>query len=81
MPGRYMKPFGAIRAWLSAADYFAATERATDELVARVARNNVLFQQGLTMDEAEQAHLSTEGDKAVERLARRFGRGQTQSRQ
>ena len=75
-----MKSLGAIRAWLSAADYYAARERATDELVARVARNNVLFQQGLTMDEAEQARLSGEADKAVERLARRFGRGRAQSR-
>lgn len=75
-----MRSFGAIRAWLSAADYFAARERATDEMVARVARNNVLFQQGLTMDEAEQARLSKEGDKAVERLARRFGRRRARSR-
>ena len=67
-----------MRRWLSAADYFAAREQATDESIARVARNNVLFQQGLIMDEAEQARLSGEGDKAVERLARRFGRGGTQ---
>ena len=63
----------AMRDRMSLADYYAAKDRATDEIIARVARNNVLFQNGLVMDESERSRMSEEADEAMERLERQFG--------
>ncbi len=62
----------AMRDRMSLADYFAAKDRATDEIVARVARRNVLFQSGQVMDESELRRMSEKADDAMKRLERRF---------
>lgn len=62
----------AMRDRMSLADYFAAKDRATDEIIARVARRNVLFQGGQVMDESELRRMSEKADDAMKRLERRF---------
>lgn len=62
----------AMRDRMSLADYFAAKDRATDEIIARVARRNVLFQSGQVMDESELRRMSEKADDAMKRLERRF---------
>jgi|HubBroStandDraft_4_1064222.scaffolds.fasta_scaffold3140281_1 hypothetical protein len=54
--------------WLTLADYEAAKARATEEIVARLSRGNIVVQNGWFMDEAALANLSLAGDLAISRL-------------
>ena len=62
----------AMRNRMSLADYFAAKDRATDEIIARVARHNTLFQRGAVMDESELRRNSEKADDDIRRLERLF---------
>ena len=67
---RCVKSIRDLWKWVSLEGYMAEKDRATDEIVARLARNNVLFQEGLIMDESEQLRMSREADDAMRRLMR-----------
>lgn len=56
--------------WTSLADYDAAKEQATVDVVARFSRGNVSVQNGQVLDEADLRKVSTEGDQALAKLDR-----------
>ena len=60
----------AIYDWLTLADYKAAKERATAQIVARFARGNTAVQNGQYIDEDKLRDLSAAGDRATESLRR-----------
>lgn len=51
-------------------DYERAKQTATQEILGRYARGNVLVQQGSVMDDAEFDALCQEGDAAMEAIRR-----------
>ena len=61
--------------WFFLADYDAAKEQATDNVVARYARGNANFQNGAILDADDLDKLSADGDDALERLNRRMPTG------
>ncbi len=67
--------------WLRLADYSAAKEKATDDVVARYSRGNVAAQNGEYIDREKLDALSEEGDKAMTALDKimrgRTGHGRT----
>jgi hypothetical protein len=65
--------FRAIIDWLTLADYEAAKERATEQIVARFARGNTAVQNGQYIDEDKLRDLSAAGDRATESLRRYVG--------
>lgn len=67
-----LRAWRGIYGWLTLADYEAAKEKATDDIIARYARGNVNFQNGSSMDEEALGKLSAEGDRAMDRLRQRI---------
>ncbi len=61
-------PLARLRDWLAFADYEAEKQEATRVTMARYARGNVTFQNGLVLDENDLDELSAQGDKALNRL-------------
>lgn len=56
--------------WLSLADYYAAKEDASVEIVSRYARGNVNAQSGRILDREALDKLTAAGDKAMSRVRR-----------
>ncbi|MBF0166361.1 MAG: hypothetical protein HQL45_01920 [Alphaproteobacteria bacterium] len=63
-----VRAFQNVLAWLTLADYDSAKERATVDIVARLARRNVSFQNGSILNGAALRKLSEEGDAAMAHL-------------
>jgi hypothetical protein len=66
-----MRVMSALRGWLNLSDYQYAKSQATRKIVARLARGNVAMQHGWYLTRDDLKKLTTEGDAAMERLARR----------
>ena len=57
-----------IRDWLAVADYEAAKDRATTNIIKRFGRGNVSFQNGKRLNRKTLSKLSARGDRAAEYL-------------
>ena len=64
----FLNPVRDVWGWLNLADYEAAKEKATKQIVARFARGNVAFQNGWVLDERAVVVLSARGDAAIAHL-------------
>jgi hypothetical protein len=60
----------ALLGWASLADYDAAKERATLDVVSRFARGNTSVQSGQVLDEGDLRQISGDGDRALRSLDR-----------
>lgn len=63
-----LKPVRALWHWLSLADYGAAKEQASNDIIARFGRRNVTFQNGSVIDRSDLDSLSAQADKAIKKL-------------
>ena len=69
-----------IQEWLDLADYDAAKDQGTKDIIKRFARGNVTFQNGGFLDDDDVRDLAKKGDAAAGRMAKRRVRANDQQR-
>lgn len=68
--------FSKLQAWLALADYEAAKDNATNEIIARFSRRNVSVQNGWHMDSQEIEEISKNGDRAIANVSKIIAKNQ-----
>ena len=54
--------------WFNLADYDAAKDKGSNDIIARYGRGNINFQNGSVLDDADLRSLSEAGDRAIQKL-------------